>query len=523
MGTKKVKYKTATLDIETDPFQYGRVPLPFAIGFYDGENYVDFWGDNCVFDMCEYLMTLTEPHEIFVHNGGGFDFWYLINWICNPVFFINRKIAYCGFGIHKLRDSYRMIPIPLAKFNKEEIDYAKFERHCRNKHKKEILHYLFLDCKYLHDMVTDFITRYGNFITIGSAALKHLKKFHPNKHEHQFFDALFRPYYLGGRTQCFNTGYIKGPLRVYDINSSYPNVMRNYSHPQGAQYTLRINLPQNGNTYFARIIAESKGALPIKTKKGLEFPFGEREFFACSHEIIAAQRLGLLKVKKVIECREWRETQRFDKYVDHFIAEKIKCEEMGDRGGREFAKLFLNSSYGKFGQNPERYSDCELFDSIEDAEEKGFTTCATFGDRLIGQKPAELKPWSFNNVAIAASITSAARAELLIAITNAKRPIYCDTDSIVCDSLNADFHSTKLGAWKDEGTLDEIYIAGKKLYAGFKDGQCVKKASKGVILDGDTIKRICLSGETVDVPIAAPLLRPGRDAQFIARKIRQTY
>jgi hypothetical protein len=519
----KVKYKVATLDIETDPFLYGRVPLPFCIGFYDGEIYVDFWGPNCVADMCEYISQLQEPHRIYVHNGGGFDFWYLTDWITNPVFFINRRIAYCGFGIHQLRDSYRMIPVALAKFNKEEIDYNKFEENVREKHKKEILHYLFLDCKYLHDMVSQFIERYGDYVTIGSAALKHLRNLHPNKNETPFFDALFRPYYLGGRAQCFEHGEIKTSLKVYDVNSMYPFVMRNYSHPLGNQYVARTKLPDGANVYFAKIIAESKGALPIRTKQGLSFPHGEFEFLACSHEIIMALSLGLLKIKKVIECREFRQSQRFEKYVDHFIEEKIRCEENGDKGGREFAKLFLNSSYGKFGQNPDKYSDCEIFDTIEDADAAGFSVCNTFGERYIGNKKAELKPWSYNNVTIAASITSAARAELLYGITNAKRPVYCDTDSIICAELEADFHATKLGAWKEEATLDEIFIAGKKLYAGFFEGKCVKRASKGVRLDGESIRRITLSNEPSQVPIDAPLLRTGKPAQFISRKISATY
>jgi hypothetical protein len=446
-----------------------------------------------------------------------------MDWITNPVFFINRRIAYCGLGKHQLRDSYRMIPIPLAKFNKESIDYAKFEEGVRHKYKKEILHYLFLDCKYLHDMVTQFIERYGDYVTIGSAALKHLRELHPNKNESPFFDALFRPYYLGGRTQCFKHGQITRPLKVFDVNSMYPFVMRNYSHPLGNQYIVRKRLPDGANPYFARIVAESKGALPIRGKKGLEFPHGEFEFLACSHEIIAAQQLGLLKVKKVIECREWRETQRFEKYVDHFIAEKIKCEEEGDKGGREFAKLFLNSSYGKFGQNPDKYSDCEIFDTIEEADAAGFSVCNLFGDRFIGQRKAEIKPWSYNNVTVAASITSAARAELLHGINRAVYPVYCDTDSIVCESLDADLHATRLGAWKEEAALDEIYIAGKKLYAGFKDGVCIKRASKGVRLDGETIRQIALSEMPVNVPIDAPLLRAGKEAKFIARKIAATY
>lgn len=524
------KYKIATLDIETDPFLHGRIPMPFCIGFYDGENYVDFWGDDCIAEMIEYLDSLPDDYRIYVHNGGGFDFWYLQDWITNPLFFISKRIAKCGLlGRHELRDSYKMIPIPLSKFNKEEIDYALFEEHRREKYRKKILHYLFLDCKYLYDMVTQFIDKYGDHLTIGAAAMKHLKKDYPNKSQSQHFDALYRPYYLGGRVECIQRGRIDGPFKLYDVNSLYPYVMRAFSHPLGNEYRLHPRIPDTDNVYFARIIAESKKALPIRLTttsgftQGLSFPSGEFEFYAISHELQKARELGLIKIKRVIECREFKESQRFDKYIDRFAAEKIEAEERGDKGGREFAKLFMNNAYGKFGQDPRKYSDCEIFDDIESAEAAGYALCNTFGDRFIGQRPAELKPWSFNNVAIAASITSAARSVLLDGLHHAKNPVYCDTDSIVCESLDRELHQTKLGAWKLEAEGNRIDIAGKKLYAFYSGDKCIKKASKGVNLSPSLISEVATSQIAVPVKIDAPVLRMAKDAKFIERKIRATY
>lgn len=519
----KEKFKVATLDIETDPFLFGRTPLPFSIGFYDGEDYVDFWGDDCVSEMMDYIDTLKMPHRIYVHNGGGFDFWYMQDWITNPLFFINKRIAKCGLmDRHELRDSYRMIPIPLAKYQKEEISYTKFEVDVREKHKKEILRYLFLDCKYLFDLVTSFIDSYGDHLTIGSAAIKQLRAMHPNKHESIHFDALFRGYYMGGRNQCFERGELHGDFKVYDVNSMYPYVMKEKEHPLGNQYKLTGKLPDS-KFYYANIIAESNGALPIRTKTGITFPDGRHEFAACSHEINQALDLGLLKIHKVLNCRVWSATQQFDEFIETFAAKKIEAEQNGDKAGREFAKLMSNSSYGKFGQNPDKYRDCEIFDDFDSAHEAGFSIAAPFGDRFIGQKKCELKPWSFNNVAIAASITSAARAELLKGIACAERPVYCDTDSIICESLNMDLHETRLGAWKNEGSLDHLFIAGKKMYAGFKDGEPVKKASKGVNLDHKTIAEIATGDSLPIVNRDAPLFRMGQEPKFISRKIRPTY
>lgn len=519
----KKKYKIATADIETDPFLFGRVPHPFTCGFFDGETYIDFWGDDCIAEMMEHINSLPDDYRIYVHNGGGFDFWYMQDFITNPVFFINKRIAKCGLmERHELRDSYKMVPVPLSAWAKESIDYAKLEEKVRNKHKKEIRYYQMMDCRHLYDMVTRFIEDYGDHLTIGSAAMSHLKKDHPNKTESMHYDALFRPYYLGGRVECFQRGEVRGDLKLYDVNSLYPSVMRNFPHPLSNGYKIRFKLPDNGNVYFAKIRAESKGALAIKGKRGLEFPHGENVFSACSHEILAARQLGLLKIKQVIECREFTDSQVFNTYIDRFSDIKIKAEEAGDKGGRTFAKLFMNNAYGKFGQDPSKYRDCKLFDGIDDADAEGYTLCGEFGDRFIGERPVELKPWSFKNVAIAASITSAARATLLRGIHNARNVVYCDTDSLVCEALEEELHETKLGAWKLEAEGDTIHIAGKKMYAFWKDGKCVKRASKGVQLDPEIIKQIAVSNEVVPVKIDAPVLRVAKEARFIKRNIRAT-
>jgi hypothetical protein len=44
---------------------------------------------------------------------------------------INGRLVQVFFGKQEFRDSYAIVDIPLAKFQKDEIDYAKFARHCR--------------------------------------------------------------------------------------------------------------------------------------------------------------------------------------------------------------------------------------------------------------------------------------------------------------------------------------------------------------------------------------------------------
>lgn len=523
MTSTSPEYRIATFDIETDPFLHGRVPLPFACGFFDGEEYIDFLGDDCIAECMEYIDSRQENFKIFVHNGGGFDFWYLEDFITNPVFFINKKIVKCGLmDRHVLRDSYKMIPVPLAAWNKENIDYSKLERKNRAKHMREIRHYQEMDCRHLFDMVSRFIEEYGDHLTIGSAAMKEIQKRQKNKSSSPFFDAHFRPFYMGGHVECFQSGVIKGDLKLYDVNSLYPFVMASCEHPFGNTFDHTRKFKDSFDSVsFVEITAHSDGALPLKTKSGTEFPHGTFDFFACSHEIRAAEELGILKIKKVKNCYTFKDTQNFKPYVDHFMDKKIKAEEIGDKGGRLFAKLFANNGYGKFGQDPTKYNDHLIVNSMDQCPE-GFRVIDQFSDRFIAAKPADIRPWSYKNVAVAASITSAARAVLLDALHRAENPIYCDTDSIICTGLDVEKDQTKIGAWKMEAEGDTFYLGGKKMYALTRDGLAVKTASKGVALNPDEIIALVAGSEPLTVKLHPPVLRAGQPAKFIERKIAKT-
>jgi hypothetical protein len=283
-------------------------------------------------------------------------------------------------------------------------------------------------------------------------------------------------------------------------------------------YTCK-NLPDEG-FYLAHVIADSKGALCLK-HKGLKFPHGRNEFFTTSHELRAALSLGLVSKIEVIKCYVWKETQNFRRFVDIYSQQKIEAENAGDKAGRLIAKLLMNNAYGKFAQNPENFREYDIFVDFAQCELAGYKVASIFGERVLGEKPAAIRAHSYNNVAVAASVTGAARAELMIALARAVRPIYCDTDSIVCDALDVETHGTKLGAWKVEAEFDEFYCAGKKLYAAYAKGVPVKQASKGVNMTASNIRAVAL-GAVINCPIDAPSLKLGQPAKFIARNIART-
>lgn len=232
------KLKLATLDFETDPFLHGRVPEPFCCGLYEGDDYNEFWGDDCTEQLIDYLSNREQPLLIFAHNGGKFDFYFLLykEVVQNPVKIINGRVAKAACMHHELRDSFSILPVPLAAYQKDEIDYTWFEREEREDHKEDILHYLASDCEYLYELVHNFLIEFGLNLTIGGTAIKRLRELHPFEQISQSLDESIRPYYYGGRVQSFEKGLKRGDFTVIDVNSMYPFVMAAYAHCCGSTY-----------------------------------------------------------------------------------------------------------------------------------------------------------------------------------------------------------------------------------------------------------------------------------------------
>lgn len=557
---KELETRIATFDTETDPFAPGRVVKPFTCGFYltDTQEYFDFWGDDCIEQFILFLSVNFEPGEltVFVHNGGNFDFYFMLDHFDkgHKPFIINGRLVEIEILGHKFRDSYSMIPVALGEYDKDNIDYRCMERGFREVFKPKIREYQKRDCTALAELVTNWLDMFGNKKTMASVALPMLRS-------HQGFDTLsesidkeMRPYYFGGRNQCFATGILKGEFRVYDINSSYPDVMRRFKHPISDKPIYEPKITDR--THFAHIRAWSLGALPVRNPNGsLAFPIGTFDFYACIHEIKAGLETGTLRIIKVYHSIYFDQEADFSAFIDHFYNLRLEAGDNGDEIRKLFYKLVMNSSYGKFAQDPRKYENwlfdppeiptpfhCSLcFDLIQKGEYKEkCPSCSTgefdpYGWYMhttregvnIYAQPQRVRNGSFFNVATAASITSAARASLLRGIQAATRPVYCDTDSVICEHLESTptngirLHNKELGAWKPEATGDTVAIAGKKLYAVFSEGEPIKKASKGVKLSASEILRVA-QGETIEYPHPVPKFKLDGSAQFVTRKIKAT-
>lgn len=529
-----MEYNLAVFDLETDPFKYGRVPKAFAAGFFDGETYRTFWGANCVRDFINFLHQQKQPYKIYAHNGGKFDFFYLVEQeaLENPIKLINSRIVSAKIGCHELRDSYAIIPLPLATYQKTEIDYDKFESHRREIHKDEILSYLRDDLRDTFEIVKKFRDRFGDKLTIGGTAIEKLAEFHPFDSQGESHDIRLRPFYYGGRVQAFKPGVHRGKrFKVFDVNSMYPYVMANMLHPHGKAYTESTDMrylkskPDNW-PFFIELECNSRGAFPQREYNGagtpvaLHFPEGQGQFAVTGHEYRTAKRLGLISDEKIERVLVPRRVISFPDYVETFGNEKVAAKNSGDKASEIFAKLLLNSAYGKFAQSPETYKDYYIrYPGMPRPEGTDWFPELYYGELELWSKPSKFQ--RYYDVAIAASITGGARAVLLDGIANAENVYYCDTDSLICEEFHGKRHKSRLGAWDLEGEGNHLAVAGKKLYA-LRDGHKeIKKASKGAKLTATDIFLVA-GGAPIEWKNDAPTFRLGADPGFISRIVQRT-
>lgn len=509
-----------TFDCETDPFKFGRIPKPFLWGAFNGKDYIEFKSTE---DFAEFLKA--EDAYFYAHNGGKFDVHFLAPWLerNKKLILIHGRLVKAKIGKAEVRDSYALLPFALKTYKKDDIDYSKLEQGVRESHMPEISAYLKADCVYLWELIDAFFKEYGRNLTAPSAAIKTLQKIENIKIDNsgRYFFEEFKPFYTGGRTQVFNSGSFYEPITCLDINSAYPFAML-HPHPfnfdfKKTYYKDPIILPWN----FYHIKAKSWGSLPFRTKKGLTFPDDgqEREFFATGWEVKAGLETGTLYITEHLEQKVFYEQRNYSKFVNHFWTQRQTTK----KGTPEnlFAKLMLNSAYGKTAANPLNYDTFVLYDPAITAFliERGWEIRGHIGKHLLASTPLDPSDMRFYNVATGASITGFVRAMLWRKIRESGEVLYCDTDSIFCKGIvNED--SKELGQFKTEGVFTESHFAGKKLYA-CKNNQEEKISSKGSRLTFNEVKRIA-EGETILWCKDAPVFSWKKQSTFLTRKIEKT-
>lgn len=541
-----------TMDIETDPFKRDCVPVPFIIGLYDGLHMRYYETDNvsdCVAKMRQALEDgEIEPGIVYMHNGGRFDFFYLLDLFVGRTMIIGSRIVRAFMPIgnnHRkksklqrfdFRDSYAIMPFPLAEYRKDKLPIEYLERAQRGQHMPEIRSYLMGDCVYLWELCMGFQQEFGDFKTIASAAFHQLTSFHKYDQLPLSQDVELRSkFYFGGRVQCFQKGIIEKPVTIYDVNSMYPFVMDTFFHPvswcaaqddklHGWDIETGDMTREKLKTFFLTVEGENDGAFPQRAPDGsVDFTGAYGVYHVTIHEFLAAMQLRRFDLAKIHSCFSYTDYSCFHLFVDHFYRKREKAKREDDKMHSLFYKYILNSAYGKFGLNPENYFNWQIT-KTSDPPKGNFweLDSVTQGKYYVWKQPNQLR-WNVKNIGTAASITGAARSMLFRAVATSDSVLYCDTDSIICTNFaGGTIDDKKLGAWKQEGTGVLAAIAGKKMYAVFgADGTCIKHANKGVDLTPAEIRSVA-EGQEILTWRDAPTFKRDGTATFIHRTVRMT-
>ncbi len=559
------------IDFETDPFDNvsQAVIRPFVAVIYADEfDPIVIWDENSrrfVRRLLAALEGIPESYTWYAHNGGKFDFMFLIHKLRGAVSFKGRGIMEAHVHHHTLRDSFHVIPERLANYKKDAFNYDKNKRAVRKNHRQEIIDYCISDCRYLLDILKKFVGEFGMKLSIGQAAMAELRKHYDVGCLNEKDDAFLRQWFYGGRVECLQgRGRFSGDYKLYDLNSAYPDSMARHAHPVGdaSSYNYRTGEP-GPSTIFIDLDCDNRGALIGRTDDGQTTATIEHgRFYTTIWEYKVALAHGRISNVEFNYCVDSSERTDFSQFVlplyERRMATKRTLAQM-KRDGTDngaafldvkkddiFLKLLLNNAYGKFAQNPRNFKEHWLTDPGEQPPAEWMASIEKIWDRE--NREAARQPsyenddywiWSkpvprlgFNNVGTAASITGAVRAVLLDAICRAIDPIYCDTDSIIARDLpGVPIDKEALGAWDIEDRFSTVLIAGKKLYSTEfstprpgPDGQIARYAvkSKGTAgLTWDNMVAL-LDGAEIPVTSKGPTLDRYGGQNYLTRTIRAT-
>lgn len=553
----------AVLDFETDPFDCTeRLEIqPFTCCIYSpdlGHNV--FWSDDpeqLIAQIIAFLATIEQPHTIYAHNGGKFDWLFFIKHLKGAVLFKGRAIMSAVIGIHTIRDSMHIIPAALSAIQKDEFDYTTLYRDKREQHKDKIIQYMKNDCTYLYDNVKTFVAEHGLCVSIGQASMAQCRKAVKTDRTTEGYDEFFREFYYGGRVECLaGYGEFTGDYKLYDVNSMYPAVMAQTLHPTSTMFESRTKGYPEANTFFIELYCKNDGALVGREENGaLSARVKEGRFKTTIHEFNVAIKHNKISDIRIISMYDYHNCKNYADFIMPLYNEReqLKIYLKSNPGDIEavrrslILKLLMNNCYGKFAQNPRKFmasylTNADEYPPEDTAENKldGFGIWGDCGDGLVRPKLQGDDYWiwerpnpgkHFNNVAVAASITGAARAKLFDAICQADDPIYCDTDSLICKELRGvTLDDSKLGAWGLEQQFTDVLIGGKKLYACRQVIDSAVKVEKirhkGIShkngLTWAEMKAIVVEGKVIQKSNFAPTF--GRDGSqvYITRNIQRT-
>jgi len=480
-----VKHKIAAFDIEAADW------TKFLIaGFYDGREYKDFL---TIDSLINYMLRRKYAgYRIYAHNGGRYDFLFLLEKIKLPCDIIdingrifNIKIKLPNKRIINLIDSFYLLQfsldsliktfIPRSEYHKIDIDFKTLKTVTRR-----LKQHLKNDCLALYliiDKFQEIINNLGGELksTLASTAMDIFRRKYLEIQLPTYFqlDKNIRAGYYGGRCEVFKKQIKDG--YYYDFNSLYPSVMYDNYFPCGVPYYIdnyRFSISDIGFAYIKTNIKQNIPLLPYRAHEMLLFPNGNIE------GIYSIEFLKKLKSLNIPFKTYYAILFDRDKIFKNYVSDLYKMRlENKNNIIETVVKLLLNSLYGKFGQRLDR-KKYYIFDELTTDIINYHLYSAQY--KIFYEEIETYLPYILP--AIAAYVTTYSQLKLYPYLN--KNTVYCDTDSII---TTEQFKTgEKLGQLKLEDKINEGIFISQKIYAYKNEKGKLKKRAKG--FPKDTLK-----------------------------------
>lgn len=461
------------------------------------------------------VLHARKPEKVWAHNGGKFDWLIVLEYAKSLLLPMKASVkagrivfAEIDFGDYrcKLYDSYAVAQASLKKCAKAfELESAK---HLQDEdYKIDALKWgkqkrcdgALADVRCTYELIQKLQQQFEEWggelkATFSSSALSVLKKYVgglPRISEKA--NTFARESYFGGRVEVFRHKP-EFMLAEWDINSSYPNAMTQALPWKVSKKPTWLGIVQ------ATVTVNPKCELPVlpfrPESKGVYFPVGTWQGVFTLHELEYAAKVGALSKHTIGEAVYYETApQKVSEYIETLYESKRTAKG----AFREFCKLSLNGSYGKFGQAPEVESLIH-FATDDDADE----AIAKYPPGAL-QRIHPFENWhslketkwaAHTNYALASYVTSYARTHLHKLMLGAEKLCYVDTDSIHASANSTYSTGAELGQLKleKEGIKRAHYYA-PKIYEFHTDTES-HYACKGFPVDGDTFAKT-VAGESI--------------------------
>lgn len=355
----------------------------------------------------------------------------------------------------------------------------------------ELMRYCQNDTEILRDFMETFISwwrngHYGNFrYTMAGLALEAYRHrfMRTDIWLHDVVEAqkLELESYRGGRAEAFFIGKPSASqFYKLDINSMYPYVMAHNTFPV-ALSGIKSNLTHEQiaklcDKYLVVADVEYTAydtAISVRRERLIN-PVGRIRATLCTPEL--KYLLGRGIINKVHICAFYRHANIFADYINHFYIERMRFRAEKNSIMDTFAKLFMNSLYGKFGQQNTQYEllgdswlEHNCIQHVIGDNYSGRETEIHLNGKVYRRVGSEISETAF--VAIASHVTAYARMLLWKYINTAgyRNCYYCDTDSLFVNQKGYErlakfIDSNELGKLKLESVSDYLEIRNVKDY-----------------------------------------------------------